>query len=141
MSLSVYRKYTEAEAKDELTNTGLHAKPFFKPFLELGLFDTVTGSALADQPNVKYDLFARGLPALSYAAAANIVEGAQTNFDMQEEFRTDPAQWPLENHQSDENADEDLWRDKWLHSDFKNVALTHVYKMFKKMIETGGLDQ
>ena len=138
---SPYRKYNEEQAQDELTNAELRAKPFFKPFLELGLFDSATGSALAGQPNVKYDLLARGLPALSYAAAANLVEGAQGNFNMETQFRTDLARWPLESHQSDENGEDDLWEGRWLHSDFKNVALSHVYKMFDQMIETGGLDQ
>ncbi len=141
MSLSTYRKYKEEEAQNELTITGLRAKPFFNPFLEAGLFDATAGNNLAGQPNVKYDLLARGLPALSFAAAANPIDGAQENFNMEAQFRTDPTRWPLENHQSDENSETDLWRNKWLHSDLKNVALSHVYKMFDQIIQTGKLDR
>ena len=80
----------ESEAQDELTNEELREKPFFKPFLELGLFDAQIGSELAGQNHVKYDILARGIPALSFAAAANAVDGAQGNFNMEGQFRTDP---------------------------------------------------
>lgn len=46
---------------------------------------------------------------------------------------TDFNQWPTEGHSGLSSGD-------WLHSDFYGVALSHVYKMYEKMIKIGGLD-
>ncbi len=102
-------------------------------FLETGLTDPVQGPGLAAQKLVKYHVLAGGIPALSYAAAANPVSGLQ-GFDMQSEFKTG-TYWPTEGHEDPESAG------KWIHSDFKNVALSFVHKMYTKMIELGGLDE
>jgi hypothetical protein len=129
--------YTEYPASQttSISNTSLQVHPFFGSFLESGLTNPSTGSSLAGQNKVQYDVLARGIPALSYAAAANplLRSDVAGNFDMQTEFRTG-NQWPTDNH-ANRSADH------WLHSDFKEVALSYVYKMYKTMIEKGGLNK
>lgn len=121
-----------------ITNEQLKTRPFFDEFKEDDLIhtDPAIASAKAAEPKVQYDLLARGLPALSYAAAANRLSALdlfpQTrNFDMEAEGRTS-GQWPTEGH-SGGNAG------KWLHSDFKNAALPYVYQMYEAMIAKGSL--
>jgi hypothetical protein len=38
------------------------------------------------------------------------------------------SSWPAEGH------DEEFRAGRWIHSDFKNVALPYVYPMYQKMI-------
>lgn len=122
-------------AHDSITNEQLKTRPFFDEFKEHDLInaDPAIASAKASETKVQYDLLARGLPALSYAAAANPLPtlSDDRNFNMETKGRT-TGQWPTEGH-SDGNAG------KWLHSDFKNVALPYVYQMYETMIAKGSL--
>jgi len=83
---------------------------------------------------VLYDLRARAIPAMSFATAANEIKGLAVgrNFNMENVGRNG-TDWPTEGHglSADEN--------RWLHSDFKNVAFPYVYLLFKKFKEEGGL--
>lgn len=71
---------------------------------------------------------------MSFAAATHEMITVKGNFNMPGLFRTDAAQWPTEGHEDAEDSGQ------WLHSDFYGVALSHVYKMYEKMIELGELD-
>jgi hypothetical protein len=87
---------------------------------------------------VRYDLLARGLPALSPAAGSTpfpAIGGASsvTNYDLEIQGRPVGGDWPVEGHRSA------LTKERWLHSDFKNVALPCVYPLFLNMITRGGL--
>jgi len=42
--------------------------------------------------------------------------------------------WPTEGHTADSKS-----AGHWLHSDFKNVALPYVHKMYEEMINRGSL--
>lgn len=121
-----------------ITNEQLKTRPFFDEFIEADLInaDPEIASNKASEAKVQYDLLARGLPALSYAAAANRIIALDQidparNFDMETKGRTS-GQWPTEGH-SGSNAG------KWLHSDFKNAALPYVYQMYEAMIAKGSL--
>lgn len=107
--------------------------PQFSPFLEANLHssDAQLASNTATG-NVRFDLLARGIPALSDAAAVNTVPGV-INFDMEVSGR-DPNDWPSEDHDDESSGD-------WLHSDFRNVALPYVYPMYQQMINKGALDE
>ena len=112
--------------------------PRFHPFLETDLHDAdpATASTKADQsdPNVRFDLLARGLPSLSYAAAVDQIDNTSIqNFNMETSGRV-PGQWPTEQHSGDAAGN-------WLHSDFRNVALPYTYPMYLEMISLGGLDE
>ena len=110
--------------------------PQFQPFLESDLHspDPAAGGLKAGQtnPNVHFDLLARGIPALSYAAAVDSVPGL-LNYNMESSGRIQ-GQWPTEEHSGDAAGD-------WLHSDFRNVALPFVHPMFEGMINLGGLNE
>jgi hypothetical protein len=113
----------------------LQKAPIFNPFLEKGLLGA-NGSKIAAEPKVQYDLLARGIPAMSYPVAANVVSvsefsGAVESFNMEASGRG-KSSWPAEGHDG-------LRVNRWIHSDFKNVALPYVYPMYQKMITEGAL--
>jgi hypothetical protein len=133
-----FRRYnpeeTPANVPGGITDEQLKTKPFFSPFKESDLFSPTLGSAKAGELKVQRDILAAGVPARSYAIAANAVPGLAGNYNM-EGLKTSPNSWPVENH------DETASAGRWLHSDFKNVALAYLHKMYTKMIEIGGLNQ
>ena len=55
------------------------------------------------------------------------------NFDLEMLGRTDPRQWPTEGHGATRLTG------RWLHSDYKNVALPFVAPLFTHMIKTAAL--
>lgn len=115
-------------------NQELRTRPYFDEFIERDLIhpDPARASNRAAEKKVQYDLLARGLPALSFAAAANPLGAeAERNFDMEASGRA-PGQWPHEGHEGG-NAG------RWLHSDFKNVALPYVFEIYAAMIAKGDL--
>jgi hypothetical protein len=137
-NLAAY-SFNHAPSKAQAPDSLLKINPYFNKFQEVALFspDERVASAMAAEPKVRYDLLARGLPALSYAAAANRVQifnelETDRNFNMEAE-RQNSCQWPAEGHSEEFRAG------RWLHSDFKNVALPYVYQMYKAMINKGRL--
>jgi hypothetical protein len=118
-------------------------EPYFGCFLERDLFhiDPAKASAKAGLKLVQYDLLAPGIPALSFAAAVHPLERLKNltnpslsrNFDMEAQGR-DSGVWPTEGHTADSQS-----AGRWLHSDFKNVSLPHVHKMYEEMINRGSL--
>ena len=138
-----YLAYLSApDANSSTVREQLKTRPAFERFLEDDLMsaDPAVASTKAGEAKVQYDLLGRALPSLSYAAAANkSIALAQMqssrNFDMEGEGRT-PNQWPTEGHTGDSKS-----VGRWLHSDFKNVALPYVHQMYEAMISKGALDK
>ncbi|MCF7761334.1 MAG: alpha/beta hydrolase [Cephaloticoccus sp.] len=134
-----YNVYGSAPAPiDDTVKEELVVSPTFERFRENDLMDPdpVIASLKAAEPKVQYDLLARALPALSYAAAANRITALdefepQRNFNMEQLGRTE-NQWPIDGHEKDNEA-----VGRWLHSDLKNVALPYVYQLFEAMIAKG----
>jgi len=128
------------EVASRITDAQLRAHPFFRPF-ELRWLHVpaiAPGSPLIEAPRVRYDLLARGLPALSPAAGGiplPSLGGASgvSNYDLESQGRPAGGSWPSEGHQSE------LTKDRWLHSDFKNVALPYAYPLYQTMINRGAL--
>jgi len=123
-----------------ITSEQLTQDPFFRPLNEgcLRGLRLLTPSPILDCANMRYDLLARAIPAMSFAAGASAVpptdSGSQVvNFNLETLGRTDPKQWPTEGHESKQMAG------RWLHSDFKNVALPYVTPLFTHMIKTAAL--
>jgi hypothetical protein len=113
-----------------VTDYQLRTAPCFKPFKEEFLLQPEVVTVVAHK--VKYDVLARGIPALSHATGTGPVGILPYgNIDMQEECR-DKKQWPVEGRDAD-------FIGKWIHSDFKNVSLPYVSKMYKKLIDEGEL--
>jgi hypothetical protein len=135
------RPYTLAEAA-AITDAELRLKPFHRPFLYRDLYDPAKGSLVAGVAAKRFMLLATGIPATSYAIAANPLDifkpqkdgGESKNFNMQEDMKNPKAKlsWPVK-FKSRPND--------WLHSDFKDVALPYLYPLYKKFIELGELDK
>ncbi len=116
--------------ESDITSQQLRVRPYFKSFLEPFLLDS---GVIQDDPAnaVKYDVLARGIPALSYAAGANRIPSFNgANFDMEAQGRV-PNVWPADGHSSSRF-------NRWIHSDFKNVALPYVSRMYQSIIDQGG---
>lgn len=113
-----------------IPNEELKAKPFFDHFLESALVSATvaTASDIAGEAKVRYDLFARGIPAMSNAVAANFMTSlGSRNYPM---------------HTTGKAASNGAFPtpgSKWRHSDFKAVALPYVYPMYEEMISRGAL--
>jgi hypothetical protein len=123
-----------------MTTTEPREEQFFEKFnepalLEPGIGVKSLGSKKAAEHKVQYEVLARGIPALSFAAATHAVPGAQGNFDMYHTMKTDETQWPTESHT------ETINQGSWRHSDMRDVALLHVYKLYQQMINLGNLKQ
>ncbi len=133
---------TTARKDSELTDDDLAQYGFFKKFNHFKngesdysyLYQPISNTVLLQGDEHQWDLLASGIPAMSFAAAANPVnrlnDFGERNFDM-ETMRNDISQppWPLER--------EDTWGDRWLHSDIKDIALPYVHNTFDKMLESG----
>jgi hypothetical protein len=127
-------QYSPATASN-IPHSQLKLKPFFEPFSMNEIFSPNTSvvKTCLRQPGVVYELLARELPAGSYAAAISYLGGSvRFNFGMELEGR-EVAYWP---HAEHERSDQ---KKRWLHSDFKNVALPVVARTYSSMIVTGGL--
>jgi hypothetical protein len=123
-----------------ITSAQLTQDPFFRPLYEGCLRGPrlLAPSPILDCANMRYDLLARAIPAITFAAGAAPVpptdSGAQVvNFNLETLGRTDPKQWPTEGHGATRLAG------RWLHSDFKNVALPYVTPLYTQMIKSAAL--
>lgn len=79
------------------------------------------------------DVLARGIPSMSYAIAVNPVPSLAGNYDM-EAMKTWPDSWPTQNHDGRSEG-------RWLHSDFRDVAINYLRTMYSKMIDLGELNK
>jgi hypothetical protein len=127
-----FRKYLPDETY-EITNEQLKSKPFFTPFLEAKLFGAASGSVEAGETKVRDDVLARGIPSMSYAIAVNPVPSLAGNYDM-EAMKTWPDSWPTQNHDGRSEG-------RWLHGDFRDVAINYLRTMYSKMIDLGELNK
>ena len=119
---------------DELVTERLvREHPFYEVFGQPDLYNPAKGSAEGNKKEVQYRLLASAIPAKSFAVAANPVDALtkaeNLNIDMMG-LKTD-GDWPRGNDEKDNH---------WLHSDFRNVALCYVHKMWSKMIQIENLD-
>ena len=131
-----YERMPPEEAA-RLTPYQLLLAPFFTPFKEDWLHQPRPArlTPLLDSPHVRYDLLARAIPALSFAAGGTPIptqanSKALRNFNLEAEGRN-PGRWPTEGHVARNAAR------RWLHSDFKNSALPFVQPL--RMISEGSL--
>jgi hypothetical protein len=111
-----------------ISDSALTTKPFFKKGV---LIDSLLGAGGSDFAQTNRDrMLSESFPALTSAVGTNSVNNFDArNADMQLTYKTDIMQWPRGAN------------GPWLHSDAKDVAYIHVYKLFKKFVDEGGLDQ
>jgi hypothetical protein len=125
-------KYTPSQART-ISNSRLIAKPFFDYFSEREIMSTQknTGSLKASEPKVIYDLLARGIPAMTYATGVmSLNDQVKFNYDLELLGRS-TTQWPTAGHEKPSQ------KQRWLHSDIKNVALPIIYPTFQMMVSQG----
>ncbi len=110
----------------------LRLEPYFAPFLEADLHhrDPVRASAAASRRLVQYDVLARGVPALSFGTALQPLDplGTTRNLDLEQIGRV-PGLWPDEPRGFDHRN-----RARWLHSDFRAVALPYVAPLYRQLL-------
>ena len=109
----------------------LRIYPFFRHFREIRIHypGPMRLSPLLNLQDLRYDLLARGIPSQSYAAWAEPVPG-MANLDLEQTGRNPAARWPTDGHTDKKRSH------RWLHSDFKNVALPFVHPLFATMSQT-----
>ena len=92
--------------------------------------DASAGSDEAAKFEVRAGILAGGIPALSHATGANFVAafGGSQNKDMMN-MKTG---WP-QDRQSIQRL-----KDRWLHSDFEEVAYPFVHSLFDNIVNLGG---
>ena len=107
-------------------------EPYFAPFLEADLLhrDPVRASAAANRRLVQYDVLARGIPALSFGTALQPLDplGASRNLNLEQIGRV-PDLWPDEPRGFDHRN-----YARWLHSDFRAVALPYVAPLYRQIL-------
>ena len=110
----------------------LRFEPYFAPFLETDLHhrDPLRAAAAASRRLVQYDVLARGIPALSFGAALQPLDplGAGRNLNLEQIGRV-PGVWPEETRGFDHAN-----RARWLHSDFRAVALPYVTPLYRQIL-------
>jgi hypothetical protein len=126
-------------AAGRIGSTQLIADPFFRPFSEGWLHATrrPRPSPLLDDSLVRYDLLARGIPAVTFAAGAvplshlqmkNAMGESHQDINLEIKGRVPKNRWPTDAHQAVRAPS------RWLHSDYKNAALPFVFPLFELMI-------
>lgn len=130
----------DPRSAERITDVQLLKTPFFRPFEERHLHGQASEltSPLAETSKFKYDLLARAIPALSYAAGGAPLpdingNGRSGNLDLEAQGRRPDGVWPEEGH------DGPSLRGRWLHSDFKNMALPFVYPLYNTIVARDSL--
>ena len=125
-------KYTPSQART-ISNSRLITKPFFDYFSEREILSNQknVGSTRAAEPKVIYDLLARGIPAMTYATGVmSLNDQVKFNYDLEFLGRS-TTHWPTAGHEKPSQ------KQRWLHSDIKNVALPIIYPTFQMMVSQG----
>jgi hypothetical protein len=115
----------------------LATNSFFEHFDDEALYG-INGGAVAAQPAVRAQLLADAIPALSNPAGGNPITSWDTNPTIQRNHDMHGMRngWPQERMKPN-----DAKRDRWLHSDIKNIAFPFVYGVFEQISNEGGLNQ
>jgi hypothetical protein len=114
-----------------INTNDLPANPFFEVFNDSQVMDASAGSAEAAKFDVRADILAGGIPALSHATGANSVgvfhppNSPDRNIDMMQTLETG---WPQV------RLNDSSLNTRWLHSDFEEVAYPFVHKLYEQII-------
>ena len=133
---------TTARDNNTLTDENLAQYGFFFKFKHFAngeseygyLYQPITNTVLLQNDvnggKHQWDLLASGIPAMSFAAAANPISILPNSRNLNMEFlRGDAQAWPSERFSSRQK--------NWLHSDIRDVALPYVYQTLDTMLDLG----
>ena len=124
-----YLRMTPDEAA-RLTDEQLRAQPFFGRFLWDRLHEPRPrrSNTSAQERAMFADVLARGVPARSYAAGCHAMDLRRlSDFNLESDGRLQAMGWPRAGHEDGRKSG------RWLHSDFRNVALPYVHPFFRKL--------
>ena len=113
----------------------LRTNSFFLPFLDSRMYQA-EGSTLATNPVVRTKLLAEAIPARTFATGANPLVNDQNKvigvagFNMNAAFQQ--RGWPLERRLDKRR------RQRWLHSDVRDIPYLYNGSVFNKWVELGG---
>jgi hypothetical protein len=133
---------TPAQLPSPLSNAfllHLASNPFFDRSAHPTLYDPQTGAGTPGSDyayNHRNTIISEMIPCTSFAAGRNAITvlGDQ-NIDMDASMKTDAANWPLSNvHDLIDNRPR-----PWLHSDVREKAFTHNWKVYEKFTSLGNL--
>jgi hypothetical protein len=126
--------------------------PFFDDSKRTQLFDPARGPGSPGSQyaeNHRHAILAEMIPCTTFAAGRNAMlklqrEGYLTNVDIDKEMKTVPEDWPssrilVEDGYSPES--EAINVTPWFHSDIRNKAFAHTWKLFAKFVSVGILDE
>ena len=136
------RKVYRVAQANALNNDDLIRAPVFSRIPWEWLSEE-TVLAFPDWPAPYIELLAKGIPALSQAMGGRSVctqpvypNPAVPNIDMNLDDNGGGVERPNGWPQIDRGYED---RNRWLHSDVKNVAYYFTYKLFKQLVDEGGL--
>jgi len=111
----------------------LRVNPFFLPFLDARL-TAAEGSEVAANPAMRMQLLAEAIPSRTFAVGANGFDenkfGKGKQFNMNSDFRQ--RGWPTS------RMNNLLEKDRWLHSDLRDVSYLYNGAVFDKFTELEG---
>ena len=113
----------------------LQVNSFFLPFLDARL-TTAAGSEVAANPAMRMQLLAEAIPSRTFATGANALIRKdlslipQANFNMNQDFKK--RGWPTS------RMNDLLEKDRWLHSDLRDVPYLYNGAVFAKFTELEG---
>lgn len=141
---AIWKPLPPNEANVRWNNEELQQEPFFRRFLDARLFNPQLGNAAALEIKTRGEVLGAGIPATSYAVARNEVgafnppNAPSQNFDMSS---GDP-QTGLQTGWPDERLSDTAYaRDRWFHSDLRVIAYPFNNKLYKKIVNLGGLNE
>jgi hypothetical protein len=112
-----------------LTEEEIRQNSFFSHF-DVEALHGANGSVTAQNWQVRAEVLAEGIPALSRAMGRNALIGfGNGGLDMNDNRNG----WP-QSRQDGEST-----RDRWLHSDLKNIAYQFTYRVFDDVVHEGNL--
>jgi hypothetical protein len=122
-------------AAEMITDPELRTNSFFLTFLDEDMYHPL-GNWLASDPDTRTRLLAEAIPALTFATGANAfpkssaVFGEIIQFDMNKTFQK--RGWPLE------RLHDRRRKDRWFHSDVRDIPYHYNGDVFKKWFDLGG---
>jgi hypothetical protein len=127
-------KYSPSEAR-KISKNSLITKPFFNYFLDREIHNNAKNNLIAKtlENKVVYDSLARGIPALTYASGVmSLNDNIAYNYDL-EFLGRNTKYWPISGHEKPSQ------KQRWLHSDIKDVAFPIIYPTFQTLVTQGQL--
>lgn len=102
---------------------------------DIPVFRTVPSAMFSSAIDIaaRNEILAKGIPALSPAAGKTAIAPDNiVNFNMNAAFKPDNGAWGRD--------DSHMHKKRWLHNDMQNMAYFYTHKLFKTLVEEGGLE-